>query len=65
MKDKGMDKYEIEEAARTLMRAEEIKGDGKKMKAVSAHLGKMAAQAQAASLPGKVRAGMKKAFPSS
>jgi hypothetical protein len=39
-KDTGPDKYEIESMARTLLEAEEIKGDADKMKHVHKHLGK-------------------------
>lgn len=37
---KGPEKYEIEDAVRTLIRAEEIKADAKLMAACSAHLSK-------------------------
>ena len=37
-KDDGMDKYEVEHAARTLMEAEEIKGNEALLKKVMSHL---------------------------
>lgn len=37
---KGYDEYELEDAVRTLCRAEEIKADKKLMKALTPHLGK-------------------------
>jgi hypothetical protein len=39
-KEKGYDKWELEDAARTLVRAEEIKGDKKLMDALGPYLDK-------------------------
>lgn len=39
-KEKGYDKWELEDAARTLQRAEEIKADKKLMEALAPHLEK-------------------------
>jgi hypothetical protein len=56
-------KYEIEEGARTILRAEEVRADKKLFPKVQKELERQAAAAQRAALEGRIRAKMKKAFP--
>lgn len=56
-------KWKIQDAARTVMHAEEIKADTKLWPKVQKELTRQADAAKRASLEGKVRTGMKRAFP--
>jgi hypothetical protein len=58
------DKYEMEEDARTLMRAHEVRKDKKRHKRAMDHMSKQAeTHTQAAELEKKVATGLKEIFP--
>jgi len=62
MNPKVDEKYEVEDAARTLVRANEIKRDKKLWPKVQKELARQAEAARRASLEAKASAGLKKAF---
>jgi len=60
---KSDEKWEIEEAARTITRAQEIRADKKLFPKVKIELAKIAKAAQRAALEAGVKVGMDKSFP--
>lgn len=57
------EKWRIEDAARTILKAEEIRADKKLFPKVQKELERQAEAASRAALEGRIRRGMKKAFP--